>query len=157
MSRKKYDYFHKGDIIRTNSEKGFYGIAVVLNNPETIEISPGKLSYPLCHIAITPLIFNYEVTIDELLLIKLKPLVFERNALYQDGNIKLWKIETCIYIYTNRNKANLTVIGNIDTSDIYEGELLFHPLEDRFFICGDVKEDLGREAYISYIREKTNS
>jgi hypothetical protein len=32
MSKRKYNEFKKGDVIRTNPEEGFYGIAVVLDD-----------------------------------------------------------------------------------------------------------------------------
>lgn len=46
--------FSKCDVIRTNPETGFWGIAVVLSEGRRIEIASGKMSYPMCHIAITP-------------------------------------------------------------------------------------------------------
>lgn len=54
MAKKKKINFCKGDIIRTNPENGFYGVAVVLNDGVKLELSPGRFSYPMCHIAITP-------------------------------------------------------------------------------------------------------
>lgn len=63
MRRNKYSLFCKGDVIRTNPEKGFYGIAIVLDEGKKIELSPGNWSYPMCHIAITPLLFQFEVGI----------------------------------------------------------------------------------------------
>ena len=149
--RKKNSLFSKGDVIRTNPENGFYGIAVVLNCPEKIEISPGKWSYPMCHIAITPLIFRHEVEIAELHLNELKPLIFSRNVQRKDGVIIPWKTETCIYVYTDRNKANLSIIGTIDPSGIYDGQLIFEPQQDRFYFYGDAEPDLGREAYLAWL------
>lgn len=46
---KSIQYFKKGDVIRTTPEKGFWGIAVVLNDGQKKEIAPGKMSCPLCH------------------------------------------------------------------------------------------------------------
>lgn len=154
---RKYSLFSKGDVIRTNPEEGFYGIAVVLNESQKIEIAPGKMSYPLCHIAITPLIFQHEVILDELDINKLKPLVFDSKFLREDGKTVSWVTETYIQIFTNRNKAHLPIIGNIDPSGIYDGELLFKPQIDRFHFCGDVKAWLGRAAYISYLEQLKNS
>lgn len=153
MARSNYSLLKKGDVIRTNPEKGFYGIAVVLDEPERIELSPGKLSYPLCHILITPMIFQHEVSFEEINSNEIKPLVFERNAKRSDGAVVPWKTETCIYIYTNRNKVNLPVIGNIDPDGIYDGELPFKPQEDRFFLCGHPDKFLGGEAFVNYMRQ----
>ena len=134
----------------TNPEHGFYGIAVVLTDGKELEMSGGKLSYPMCHIAITPLLFKHEVSIKEIDLDALSVLVFKRNAKRKDGEIISWRLETCIGLYTNRNKANLKVIGNIEPSYIYDGILDYAPQQDRFFLYGDVNNDLGREAYIAY-------
>ncbi|MCR5121784.1 MAG: hypothetical protein K6B74_05125 [Ruminococcus sp.] len=147
---RKYSLFSKGDVIRTNPEEGFYGIAVVLNDPQRIELSAGKLSCPLCHIAVTPLIFKYEPVLDELDIHELKPLIFGRKFIREDGTAVPWRTEVCIHIYTERNKANLPVIGKIDPSGIYDGELNFDPQPDRFHLCGDARPDLGGEAYFSY-------
>ena len=66
MKRKKCSLFCKGDVIRTNPEKGFYGIAIVLDEGKKIELSSGHWSYPMCHIAITPLLFRFEANIDDI-------------------------------------------------------------------------------------------
>ena len=144
--------FRKGDVIRTNPEKGFYGIAVVLDDGEKIELSPGYWSYPLCHIAITPLLFQFEVTIDDIDIDTLRPMTF--LTYFKQGEKKIpWRDKLCIDIYTTRNKANLPVIGNIDTTQICDIPLSFEPSENGFHMCGDVKYYLGRKAYISWCRE----
>ena len=154
MRKRKYNLFKKGDVIRTNPEHGFYGIAVVLSVPEKIEIAPGKWSYPMCHIAVTPHIFQYEVNMDEIEALDLKPLVFQEFFQRKDGVRIPWRIKPCVDIYTNRNKVNLPVIGNIDPTDIYSEPLLFEAHEDGYHLCGDVTLYLGRPAYISWLREK---
>ena len=65
--------------------------------------------------------------------------------------------EVCVYIYTNRNKAKFQIIGTVDTSELYTEPLLWEPLNDRFFLCGDVASHLGREAYIQYCRDNNNN
>ena len=146
--------FSKGDVIRTNPENGYYGIAVVLSEGRRLEIAPGKMSYPMCHIAITPFIFRHEVTLEEIDANDLQVLVFERNAKRDDGADMHWNTETCVYLFTDRNKAGLTVIGNIDPSGIYQEPLDYEPHKDRFFLCGDANANLGREAYIAYFRSE---
>ena len=42
MAKNKYSLFRKGDVIRTNPQKGFYGIAVVLDDGVKLELSPNK-------------------------------------------------------------------------------------------------------------------
>ena len=40
----KLKTFSKGDVIRTNPEEGFYGIAVVLSDSKQLEFAPGKMA-----------------------------------------------------------------------------------------------------------------
>lgn len=150
MARKKYSLFKRGDVIRTNPQEGFYGIAVVLDDGVKLELSPNKWSYPMCHIAITPLIYDYEVTINDIDLVQLYPLRFLRC--YSLDNIpEFFKEELLVHIYTTRNVAELPVIGNIDPSNIYQNELSWQPKSDRFFFCGDIQKYLGREAYLNWL------
>ena len=153
MGNQKYNLFCKGDVIRTNPEPGFYGIAVVLNDSKKIEISPGKWSYPMCHIAITSLIFQFEVCIDDIDFTTLKPMSFLTFFHRKDGIDIPWRNKLCIDIYTNRNKANLPIIGSIDPSVVYDEPLLFDVSEDGFHLSGDSTISLGREAYINWCRE----
>lgn len=150
---KKYSLFCKGDVIRTNPEKGFYGIAVVLDDGEKMELSKGRWSYPMCHIAITPLLFQFEITMDDIDINTLKPMTF--LTYFKQGEKKIpWRNKLCIDIYTTRNKSNLPVIGNIGTTSIWDNPLPFIVSENGFHLCGDVGDFLGREAYINWCREK---
>ncbi len=145
--------FTKGNIIMTTPEEGYYGVAIVLDDAVPHELSPGRFSYPMNHILITPLLFTKPISIDDINIQDLKPLVFTQ---YFDNNVSrvFWRNKICIDIYTNRNKANLTVIGDIDTTLIGDvPPLSWEPMHDRFHLCGDVKFDLGREAYIQYCRD----
>lgn len=150
MARKKYSLFKRGDVIRTNPQDGFYGIAVVLDDGVKLELSPNKWSYPMCHIAITPLIYDFEVTINDIDLAQLYPLRFLRC--YSLDNIpEFFKEELLVHIHTTRNVAELPVIGNIDPSNIYQNELSWQPKSDRFFFRGDIQKYLGREAYLNWL------
>ena len=148
--------FNKGDVILTNPQEGFWGIAVVLSEREK---TPEFL--PMCHIAITPLLFEREVELSELDLNDLVPLEFERHYTFalEKGRRKkepFSKVETCIGVYTRRNKANLKIIGKINPEMVYSGPLPFSPdygLEVKFPLSGDVKPWLGNEAVITYQRK----
>ena len=144
--------FQKGDVIMTTPEPGYYGIAIVLDDAIPTEISPGRMSYPMNHIMITPLLFTSPPSMEDIEIESLAPLVFSR---YFDnkGEIVFWEREVCIYIFTNRNKAKFQIIGDVETSELYKEPLLWSPLSDRFFLCGDVADHLGREAYIQYCRD----
>ncbi|MBQ5887521.1 MAG: hypothetical protein IIW82_07745 [Clostridia bacterium] len=144
--------FTKGNIIVTTPEEGYYGVAIVLDDAIPLELSPGRFSYPMNHILITPLLFTKPVSMDDINIQDLKPLVFTQYF-NNNGGLIFWRNKICIYIYTNRNKANLTVIGDIDTTLIGDvPPLSWESMDDRFHLCGDVKSDLGREAYIQYCR-----
>lgn len=144
--------FRKGDIIRTNPKDGFYGIAIVLDDAEKTELSPGKWSYPMCHIAIMPYIFDYEFVIEDIANLKLEPLIFTQYQIINDEK-KFLRNKICIDIYTNKNKSELPVIGNIDPTNIYTEELLWKPQFDRFHLSGDpTRANLGSEAYSNWNR-----
>lgn len=153
MGKRKYSLFCKGDVIRTNPEPGFYGIAVVLSDGEKTELSPGRWSYPMCHIAITSLLFQYEVSIDDIDISNLKPTTFQSYFRRKDGTLVPYRNKICIDIYTTRNKANLPVIGNIDPSVVYDEPLSYEGSEDSFHLRGDPTDYLGREAYINWCRD----
>ncbi len=144
---------NKGDIIRTNPQEGFWGIAVVLSEKEK---TPERA--PMCHIAITPLIFRHKVEFNELNIKDLRPLVFER--IYSlNGMEEFSKEEICIGVYTRRNRVNLEIIGSIEPSLVYDGPLPFEPwyyLDVKWPLCGEPSQNLGREAYITWKR-KTES
>lgn len=86
----------------------------------------------MCHIAITPLIYDFEVTMKDIDLSQLLPLRFQRY--YQLKNTpEFFKEELLVHIYTTRNVSQLSVIGNIDPSNIYPDDLSWQPESDRFF------------------------
>ncbi len=149
MANKKYQ---KGDVIMTNPAEGYYGVAVVLDDAVSIEISPGKMSYPLNHIMTTPLIFTRPITMDDIERKDLIPLIFKVYMVKGDLRYFMYD-QICIGIYTNRNKRNHMVIGSIDTTGLYCEPLLWEPMEDRFHLCGDTDWHLGIEAYISYCED----
>ena len=136
----------------TTPEPGYYGIAIVLDDAIPTEISPGRMSYPMNHIMITPLLFTSPPSMEDIEIESLVPLVF---LTYFDnkGELVPWRYEVCIHIYTNRNKAKFQTIGTVDTSELYKEPLLWEPISDRFFLCGNVAGHLGREAYIQYCRD----
>lgn len=144
--------FKKGDVIRTNPRDGYWGIAIVLSEKEKTEEF-----YPMCHIAITPLIYTHEVSFDELNTEKILPLEFKRMYKHIPDKT-LFKMETLIGVYTRKNKAKLSVIGNIETGSVYSGPLPFSPdygLEITWPLCGDVTQQLGSEAVVHYERNAT--
>lgn len=153
MKRKKISLLKKGDVIRTNPEDGFYGIAVVLDDGEKFELSPNKWSYPMCHIAITPLIYDYEVTMEDVDLSQIYPMRYMTR--YNLKNTPIFYREVLlVHIYTTRNVDHLSIIGNIDPSNIFQEDLSWNPRPDRFHLCGNPQKHLGREAYLSWLDRK---
>lgn len=57
----KLKTFSKGDVIRTNPEEGFYGIAVVLSDGKQLEVAPGKMSYPIKHLTALRVFHNEQI------------------------------------------------------------------------------------------------
>jgi len=146
---EKTKLFNKGDIIQTNPENGYYGIAVVLSEKEkTVE------SHPKCHIAISPIIFDKEIKFEDLDLSQIKP--FNYGRIYSlENQEEFVKYEITIGVYTRRNKHNFKIIGKIDPNLVYDGPLPFEPyinLKITWPLCGDANELLGREAYINWKR-----
>lgn len=147
----KIKLFNEGDVILTNPVEGYWGIAVVLSEREKTEDY-----HPMCHIAITPIISEHKIEFSELRIEDLKPLEFER--VYALKNVEEFiKIETCIGVYTRRNKENIEIIGSINPKFVYDGPLPFEPwydLEITWPLCGDTNESLGSEAYITWKRQQ---
>ena len=148
----KVKLFNEGDVILTNPAEGFWGIAVVLSEREKTENF-----YPMCHIAITSIICKHKIECRELKIEELKPLEFER--VFALKNVEEFsKIETCIGVYTRRNKENIEIIGSVNPKIVYDGPLPFDPwsdLEIKWPLNGEPTKLLGREAYITWKRQQT--
>lgn len=153
MAKNKIELFKKGDVIRTNPADGFYGIAVVLDDGEKQELSPNRWSYPMCHIAITPLLYDFEVTMEDIDISQLRPMKF-RRCYSLKNTPEFFKEELLLHIFTVRNVSQLPVIGNIDPSHIYQEELSWKPMPGKFYLCGNTDKWLGREVYIEKIERK---
>lgn len=146
---KKVNLLNKGDIIRTNPAEGFWGIAVVLSEREKTEEYA-----PMCHIAITPLLYKHKAELHELQPTKLKPLVFKRIFSLK-GQEEFSRDELCIGVYTRKFKVNLEIIGSVDPAKVYEGPLPFEPwhdLEVKWPVYGQPDMNLGKEAYFTWER-----
>ena len=154
MKKTKYKLFEKGDIIITEPGDGYYGIAVVLDDGHCIEID-GRKSLPMCHIAITPLLFDHRPIVDEIDKTFLKPLLFDRMALYEGKTLYL-ETTKMVHIYTTRNILSLEVIGKIDPNLVYNGDLPWSPdsKNHKCYWCGDIGHLFGREAYIHWKRKQ---
>jgi len=155
IKKTEIKLFNKGDVILTNPEEGFWGIAVVLSEREkTPEFSAE------CHIATTPLIFQREIEFSELNIDDLVPLEFEREYTFELQKRKpapFTRTETIIGVYSRNNKANFKIIGNVNPEKVYNGPLPFLPLIDlevTFPLCGIAEKFwLGREAFITWERK----
>lgn len=148
----KIKLLNKGDVILTNPEEGFWGIAVVLSEREKT-----KNYHPMCHIAITPIIRRHKIEFCELKIEELKPLEFERVFAIKKVE-EFSKIETCIGVYTRRNKENIEIIGSVNPEVVYDGPLPFDAwadLEIKWPLYGEPTRLLGREAYITWKRQQT--
>jgi len=147
----KTELFHKGDVILTHPEEGFWGIAIVLSEREKT-----KEFLPMCHIAITPLILQRPISMTDLESCDLKPLEFARG--YRTvPNGPVYVMETLIGIYTRRNKPGLAVLGMVDPLRCYSGPLPFSPnygSDVKWPLYGDVTPTLGYEALVHWRRNQ---
>ncbi|MFD2892584.1 hypothetical protein ACFS5J_11235 [Flavobacterium chuncheonense] len=152
----KYQLFNKGDVIQTNPEEGFYGIAIVLSQDE----GTPKL-HPRCHMLITAIISHNEIDFSQLNSNDFKLIEFETHytfALEKRKREPFVRKEIIIPTYTRRNVSNLKVLANIETENLYNGELPFEAgqLNSGIYIRGHgdpEKKLLGREAYINWKRK----
>ena len=150
MKKQKYKLFEKGDIIVTEPEDGFYGIAVVLDDAQCININ-GRKSLPMCHIAITSLLFDHRPIFDEIDKTSLQPILFDQMALYK-GKTYFAETKIMVHIYTTRNVRSLEVIGKIDPKLVYTDDLPWFPdsKNHKCYWCGDIGSFFGREAYLNW-------
>ena len=140
---------HRGDVIRTNPFPDYWGIAVVLSEcEETTEFEP------MCHIALTPLVFRHEAKFGEINSESLNVLEIENwNFDPLGSNPHAHKV---IGVYSRITKVPISVIGSIDPTLIYEGPLPFSPdygLEVTWPLCGTPDKCLGSEAITSWLRK----
>jgi len=138
---------NKGDVIKTNPHDGYWGCAVVLSEREKTENFN-----PMCHIAITSAVYLHDYNFSELNINKLKVMEFGRRYRLKPGE-EFTKKQTLIGVYTRKIDSSLNIIGNIDTSNIYNGPLPFEPysgLEVTFPLCGKVTSNLGYETIIAW-------
>ena len=109
-----------GDVIRTNPFPGYWGIAIVLSEQ-------GKTSEfdPMCHIALTPLIFQHAIDMSELRIEDLSVLEIEGwNADPFGTNTEAKKV---IGVYSRYVGEAISVIGTINPKTLYDGPLPFSP------------------------------
>ncbi len=137
-----------GDVIRTNPVSGYWGIAIVLSEREkTIEFDP------MCHIALTPLVFQHEVDISELRLEDLTVLEIEHYNFNPLGNNP--ESNKVIGVYSRIVNEATSVIGSIDPKPLYDGPLPFSPdygLEITWPLCGNVDTRFGIQAITHWLR-----
>ena len=150
MMKKEYSEFKKGDVILTSPEPGYWGIAVVLDDGVRL-VEGSRLSIPMCHIAITPLIFNHMISMEDIQVSQLKPLVFLRYANLHGTSIP-FREEIMVHIYSTRNIYQLPVIGKVDPLNVYQGKLSWEPQDNIFHLCGDIDSRFGGEAYTKWVR-----
>ena len=138
-----------GDVIQTHPQRGFWGCAVVLSASDSTD-----QFHPMCHIGITTLItkrkFSWGSIDPQLLEIAtFAPVVrVAANEYYQSKEPR-----TCIGIYSVKNTAGLTIIGNINPAHVYDKPLTFEVgdgTEGKFPLCGPIKDGFGSEAVVAW-------
>ncbi|HEY6019512.1 MAG TPA: hypothetical protein VIY48_06315 [Candidatus Paceibacterota bacterium] len=145
----KKKLLNKGDLIKTNPKNGYWGCAVVISEREKTDESD-----PMCHIAITDVIFRHDYVVGEIDTSKLRAMEFQRWIRLKP-NEEYSRTETLIGVYSRKIKVPINIIGSIDPTGIYQGPLPFEPnhgLDVKWPLCGNVTNSLGMEAVISWRR-----
>jgi len=140
---------YRGDVIRTNPFSDYWGVAVVLSEcGETSEFEP------MCHIALTPLVFRHAVEFEELNSKNFKVLERENHLISLFGfNPHANKV---IAVYSRITKSPISIIGSVDPTPMYDGPLPFSPdygLTVTWPLGGTIDKNLGWEAINSWLRE----
>jgi hypothetical protein len=138
-----------GDVIQTNPQQGFWGCAVVLSARD----SNGQF-HPMCHIGVTTFISKQKYkwsTVDQnqLEIVRFAPVVrVAPNEYYQSPTPR-----TCIGIYSLKSASQLTILGNINTTFLYDKPLTFDVgdgTSGNFPLCGPIKAGFGSEAVVAW-------
>ena len=137
-----------GDVIRTNPIPGYWGVAVVLTECEkTSEFEP------MCHIALTPLVYQHEIDFSELRSEDLN--VLEIEGWNFDPLVTNVESDKVIGVYSRIVNVAISVIGAINPKTLYDGPLPFFPdsgLEVTWPLCGSVDNQLGIQAITNWLR-----
>ena len=145
----KIKILNKGDVLRTELNGEYWGLAVVLSEQDaSIE------KYPSCHIAITPVIYQHKFEFSEVNIQELKPLDFKRKYALR-GQEEFYKTEICIGVYKRKSKFLPEVIGSIDPLMVYNGPLPYRPLsglEVTWPIYGEISGPIGGVALTAWKR-----
>jgi hypothetical protein len=131
-----------GDVIKTHPREGFWGCAVVL--------SAGMIEglRPMCHIGVTPLVFQHDYVWSEIEGQQLSILEYDQPVRVEVMTY-LPRHVTCIGIWVSDGKPKLPVIGRVDPATVYDKPLTFEvgdATSGKFPLCGKVDTHLGSEA-----------
>ena len=138
-----------GDVIQTHPQRGFWGCAVVLSTRDSTD-----QFHPMCHIGVTTFISKRKyswrsINPQQLEIIEFSPVIrVSPSESFQSKDPR-----TCIGIYSLKTSAGLTIIGNIDTSLVYDKPLTFevgNGTKGDFPLCGPITEGIGHEAVVAW-------
>jgi len=144
ISKTKLRLLEIGDVIKTHPKDGFWGCAVVLNAREKVD-----RFHPMCHIGITPLVFQHDYTWDEIDGLALSIMEIDRRIRLGPNDYSASRHEICIGIYTRKQHSELPVIGRVNPANVFTGPLGFEPgnaTNGKWPWCGPIQTHLGGEA-----------
>ena len=108
----------------------------------------------MCHIGVTTFISKRKyswrsINPQQLEIIEFSPVIrVSPSESFQSKDPR-----TCIGIYSLKTSAGLTIIGNIDTSLVYDKPLTFevgNGTKGDFPLCGPITEGIGHEAVVAW-------
>jgi len=143
----KRKLLNRGDVLKTHPHDEYWGCAVVLTARDAVDSMA-----PMCHIAVTPIVFRHDFSLSELRLDALSVLELERPV-RPSINEAAQRTETCIAIYSRRRTPAVHVIGAVDPGGIFTRELDFRAgngSDGGWPFSGRVAPSLGSEAVHSW-------
>ena len=137
----------RGDVLKTHPHEEYWGCAVVLTARDAVDSMD-----PMCHIAVTPVVFGHDFSMSELQADALSVLEFERSVRLSINEVA-HRTETCISIYSRKHTSAVHVIGAVDPARVFASELEFRAgngSDGGWPFSGPVAPSLGNEAVHSW-------
>jgi len=138
-AKQKSLFVRTGDLLRSNPFSGYWVVSVVLATQERTD-----QFCELCLVGVTTTVLSYEFTMDDI--------DIEKLALLRHPN--LFQVEVpCIYIYAAKLNDSVSVVGNIDSSHLYNEPLRFEigdGQNGKWPSCGKLEPSLGFQSVHSW-------
>ncbi|MBP5436506.1 MAG: hypothetical protein J6Y30_00840 [Treponema sp.] len=148
MKRRKPVILNKGDVIKTNPQKGYWGCAIVLDVQEH-----NDEFQPLCLVAVTDFVSREDFSFEQVPIEKLSILNIDRSVRVGKGIYCDDGKEICIEIHCRKMNSGQEVIACIDSFPFELPEITYkvgYGKGDGYPLCGPITEGLGFQAVIAW-------